>query len=197
MLPQKDRTPAAQVTILILLFPNSDPLYLPILHQHRLVGEHACMASKEEQGMGEADTVAPAAPERQHDVDSTVDERRKKKKLIEEAIGSLRSGRARCSEMMEAARPGRGTDDLELRCLDFLEKELRYIVAGLTALSPQHVDERITGWLQYLTDYADSLPRLIDQADLQRGNTLLRRASRFFRRRHRHPVVSERFSLPG
>ncbi|PUZ45484.1 hypothetical protein GQ55_8G227500 [Panicum hallii var. hallii] len=166
----------------------SDPLYLPILHQHRQVRGHACMASKEEQGMGEADTVAPAAPERQHDVDSTVDERRKKK-LIEEAIGSLGSGLARCSEMMEAARPGRGTGDLKLRCLDFLEKELRYIVAGLTALSPQHVDEEMTGWLQDLSFYASHrLPFVIDHAHLQRDNTLLRRASRFFRRRHRHPV---------
>ncbi|PUZ45456.1 hypothetical protein GQ55_8G224900 [Panicum hallii var. hallii] len=144
---------------------------------------------EEQQGKEEADTVAPAAPERQHDVDSTVDERGKKK-LIEEAIGSLGAGRARCSEMMEAARPGRGTGDLiKLRCVDFLEKELRYIVAGLTALSPQHVDEEMTAWLRRLTGTAsDRLPRVIDQADLQRDNTLLRRASRFFRRRHRHPV---------
>ncbi|XP_025791218.1 uncharacterized protein LOC112872334 [Panicum hallii] len=124
--------------------------------------EELCMDSEEELGMGEADTVAPAAPERQ----------------IEEAIGSLESGCARCSEMMEAARPGRGTGDFKLRCLDFLEKELRYIVACLTALSPQHVDEEMTGWLQDLTATAKYLP---DQADLQRDNTLLRRASRFFR----------------
>ncbi|RLM70270.1 disease resistance protein RPM1-like [Panicum miliaceum] len=143
------------------------------------------MASKEEQGMGEAaDTVAPAAPERQHDVDSTVDER--KKKLIEEAISSLRS----CSsEMLDAARRLRVTGDLELRCLDFLEKELSFIVAGLTALSPQHVDEEMMGWLRELTDKASRrLPRALDEADPQRNNTLLRRASRFFRRRHRHPV---------
>jgi len=90
--------------------------------------------------------------------------------------------------MLEAARRGRVTGDLELRFLDFLEKELSIIIAGLTALSPQHVDEEMVGWLRELTDVRASgiLPLALDQADPQRHNTLLRRAARLFRRRHRY-----------
>ena len=115
----------------------------------------------------EADTVAPAALERQEDVDSTVDDG--KKKLIEEASMLLGSWRTRCSEMLEAARRGRVTGDLELRCLDFLEKELSLIVAGLTALSPQHVDEEIVRCQRELTD--DRAPYIIPwRRDPQRQN---------------------------
>jgi len=141
-------------------------------------------SEEEEQGNEEADSmVAPAAPERQEAAASTVDERNKK--LIEEALSSLGSGRARCSEMLEAARRGRVTGDLELRFLDFLEKELSIILAGLTALSPQHVDEEMVRWLRELTDRASNLlARALSNADPRRHNTLLRRAARFFRRRH-------------
>ena len=86
--------------------------------------------------------------------------------------------------MLEAARRRRVvTSDLELRFLDILEKELSIIVAGLTALSPQHVDEEMVRWLREFTDGMKSsiLPLALDQ----RHNTLLRRAARFFRRRHR------------
>jgi len=142
-------------------------------------------SEEEEQGNEEADSmVAPAAPERQEAAASTVDERNKK--LIEEALSSLGSGRARCSEMLEAARRGRVTGDLELRFLDFLEKELSIIFAGLRALSPQHVDEEMVRWLRKLTGGRASgiLPRALSEADPRRHNTLLRRAARFFRRRH-------------
>ena len=121
-------------------------------------------SEEEEQGNEEADSmVAPAAPERQEAAASTVDERNKK--LIEEALSWLGSWRTRCSEMLEAARRGRVTGDLELRFLDFLEKELSIIVAGLTALGPQHVDEDMMGRLEDLT--------------------LLRRAAWCIHRRHR------------
>jgi len=141
-------------------------------------------SEEEEQGNEEADSmVAPAAPERQEAAASTVDERNKK--LIEEALSSLGSGRARCSEMLEAARRGRVTGDLELRCLDFLEKELSIILAGLTALSPQHVDEEMVRWLRALTvRESNTIPLALSHADPRRHNTLLRRAARFFRRRH-------------
>ena len=88
--------------------------------------------------------------------------------------------------MLEAARRGRVTGDLELRFLDFLEKELSIIIAGLTALSPQHVDEEMVGWLRELTDgrASGTLHRALGEAYFQRHNTLLRRAARFFRRRH-------------
>ena len=67
--------------------------------------------------------------------------------------------------MLEAARRRRVTGELELRRLDFLEKELSIIVPGLTALGPQHVDEDMMGRLEDLT--------------------LLRRAARCIHRRHR------------
>ena len=67
--------------------------------------------------------------------------------------------------MLEAARRRRVTGELELRRLDFLEKELSIIVAGLTALGPQHVDEDMMGRLEDLT--------------------LLRRAARCIHRRNR------------
>ena len=66
--------------------------------------------------------------------------------------------------MLEAARRRRVTGELELRRLDFLEKELSIIVAGLTALGP-HVDEDMMGRLEDLT--------------------LLRRTARCIHRRHR------------
>ncbi|KAG2563247.1 hypothetical protein PVAP13_8KG311814 [Panicum virgatum] len=89
--------------------------------------------------------------------------------------------------MLEAARRPRVTGDLELRFLDFLKKELSFIVAGLTALSPQHGEDEMVRWLRKLTDGRASgiLPRALGEADPQRHNTLLRRAARFFRRRHR------------
>jgi len=89
--------------------------------------------------------------------------------------------------MLEAARRGRVTGDLKLHFLDFLEKELSIIIAGLTALSPQHVDEKMVRWLRDLTDWSSGslLTIALSNADPRRHNTLLRRAARFFRRRHR------------
>ena len=124
-----------------------------------------------------AQGMREAAPEQQEVAASTPDERRKKK-LIEEALSSLGSCRTRCSEMLEAARRGRVvTGDRELRCLDFLEKELSIIVAGLTALSPQHVDQEMILWLRVLTNMASGpLARALGEADPQHHNTLLRSA---------------------
>ena len=134
-------------------------------------------------------TSVPAAPERQEeDVDSTVEET-KEEKLIEDALSTLGSCRARCSEVLEAARRRRVTGELELRRLDFLEKELSFIVAGLTALSPQHVDQEMIRWLRVLTNMASGpLARALGEADPQHHNTLLRRPARFFRGRHPNPI---------
>ena len=88
--------------------------------------------------------------------------------------------------MLEADRRRRVTGELELRRLDFLEKELSIIVAGLTALGPQHVDEDMMGWPKRLTFRAsDTLRPALDEADPRRHNTLLRRAARCIHRRHR------------
>jgi hypothetical protein len=94
---------------------------------------------QQQQGMREVDTAGPAASEQQQDDEaaSTVDE--KTKEDIEKAKRLLGSSSTSCSEMLKAAR---GTS-LELRCLEFLGKELSYITAGLTAhrlSAQQHVD---------------------------------------------------------
>jgi hypothetical protein len=115
----------------------------------------------------------------------TMDE--SKTKEIEIAVSLLGSYRARCSEMLEAARRRRVTaGDIELRYLDFLEKELSFIVAGLTALSTQHADDDTMRWLHRLSRTASPLHFIIHDAGPQR--TLLRRAARFFRcSSHRYP----------
>ena len=133
-----------------------------------------------------AQGMREAAPEQQEVAASTPDERRKKK-LIEEALSSLGSCRPRCCKLLVGAA-SRATL-IELRCLDFLEKELSFIVAGLTALSPQHVDQEMIRWLRVLTNMASGpLARALGEADPQHHNTLLRRPARFFRGRHPNPI---------
>nr|CAB3490261.1 unnamed protein product [Digitaria exilis] len=72
----------------------------------------AAEEGKEEQGMEEADTVAPTAPERQQDAASTAGEIKKK---IDEAIHSLGSWCSRCSEMLQAGGRAHVTGDFERR----------------------------------------------------------------------------------
>ncbi|TKW01632.1 hypothetical protein SEVIR_8G193400v4 [Setaria viridis] len=136
----------------------------------------AASEEEEEQGKGEVEKTAPAAPEQPPQVvDSNVYERTKK---IEDALSSVRSCHARCfDEMLVLATRRRRFlgDDLELRCLDFLENELSYIVVCLTALAPDHVDEEMMAWLQ----------RLIRTASETRCRDL-DEASKGFRRQHRY-----------
>ncbi|KAF8700212.1 hypothetical protein HU200_034589 [Digitaria exilis] len=138
---------------------------------------------EEEQGKEEEYTVVSSAstePEEQ-DVDSTVEaDRRMKMNKIGQASISLGSCRTLCSEMLEAARRGRVTGDFELRCLEFLVEELNYIVACLTALSPDSVDNEMIGWLGKLADTASGdLSNALSKAHPPR-RTLLRRAVQCF-----------------
>lgn len=149
-------------------------------------------ASKEVQ---EADTATPAAPERQQqDVASIVGRRTKKK--IEEAITLMGSCHVRCSEMLQAARQGHiGTGDIELRCLEFIESELSYIIVylneALMMSSQHHVGywTMLGSWLGLLTRTTSMIvPRSLDQVDPQRQNTLLQKAlRRRFRLTHGYP----------
>ncbi|KAF8673262.1 hypothetical protein HU200_048816 [Digitaria exilis] len=114
---------------------------------------------------------------------STVEEMEKME--IEEALSLLASTRERCSEMLQATPRGH---DLSLRCLEFLEKELSYIVACLTAMSLEHVNGETLEWAEKLTStVSGDLSSALDEADPQRQYTLLRRAAQCFQRKDRQP----------
>nr|CAB3502699.1 unnamed protein product [Digitaria exilis] len=135
--------------------------------------------------------MSPAAAseegdEQEQDEASSLHETRWKKG-IEEALRLLRSCHARCSQMLEAARPGRLMGNLQLRCLEFLDKELSYMVAVCTEQSLQHINDMMVRVPNMTNTMSINILRAIDEADPQLQNTLLQRATRRFRRRHEYP----------
>ncbi|KAF8673257.1 hypothetical protein HU200_048810 [Digitaria exilis] len=132
--------------------------------------------------MAPAASVALIVPERQEDVDSSTEDKRKK---IEEEISSLESWRARCSEKLADARRGHVTGNSHLRCLEFVESELRYILEHSNkALSSQHVDDRtMVQCLEVFTQVTSEALFRAQYHFYDPQDTLLERATQCFHRR--------------
>ncbi|CAL4983451.1 unnamed protein product [Urochloa decumbens] len=142
----------------------------------------ATSASKEEaSSASEEEQQAPSASEEEEEAHSA-SEMQQQQATVDKAKKWIEVALIRFSEMLEAARRRRVKDDLELRCLALLEKEISHIIASVTAVSPQHADEKMMEWLNAFTDTTWDTLRGVSRE----RHTLLRRAAQCFHHKHRY-----------